>query len=165
MYGETHATEFLLKLICPEAKKMKTMLQLPEDAPYFYAEDYAPGHYNENCSATNTTGMNDVRKQFFVDTNGHRKLTPKKGTPRFGVGDQMHGWIKDRIHKQLAKLGAMSENDLTKMPATNLMRRGGHFVSSKAYKRCLTMFLYCLVVAMVRADIKKYAVRCLGRVL
>jgi hypothetical protein len=160
MYGTTRAKEFLPNFIGPEASKLKTLLQLRETEPYFYCEDHAPGHYHDNCSVTKETGLNEIRKAFFVETNGYRKLTPKRATPRFGVGDQIHGWIKDLIHKELARLGAMTDNDLTKMADISLLRNGGMFVTSKGYKRGATLFLYCLAVARVRAILmqKQYVV-------
>ena len=100
MYGATHAKEFLPQFIGPESRKLKTLLQLRPSDPYFYGEDHAPGHYFDNCSVTKETGLNAIRKDFFMKTNGHRKLTPKRGTPRFGVVDQIHSWIKDLIHEE-----------------------------------------------------------------
>ena len=52
MCCQTHAHEFLPNFIGPEAKKMNNALQLPEDAPWFYAEGHAPRHYHDNCSVT-----------------------------------------------------------------------------------------------------------------
>ena len=43
---------------------MKTVLQLPEDAPWFYAEDHAPGHYHDNCSVTKEKNLCSVRKEY-----------------------------------------------------------------------------------------------------
>ena len=155
MYGTTHAKEFLPNFIGPEASKLKTLLQLKDTDPYFYCEDHAPGHYHDNCSVTQDTGLGAIRKEFFVRTNGHRKLTPKCATPRFGVGDQIHGWIKSLIHKELALLGEMNENDLTKMPVQSLLRNGGMFVTTKGYKRGAHLFLYCIAVVRVRAILLK----------
>ena len=73
MYGATHAKEFLPDFIGPESRKLKTMLQLRASDPYFYGEDHAPGHYHDNCSVTKETGLNAIRKDFFLVTNGHRK--------------------------------------------------------------------------------------------
>ena len=76
-----------------------------------------------------------VYSDFFTETNGRRKLTPKKGTPRFGVGDQLHYWIKNLIHKELDRLGSMTPNDLTRMPDKALLRTGGLFVTTAGVKR------------------------------
>ena len=72
--------DFLPNFISPEAKKMNNALQLPKDAQWFYVEDSAPGHSQE-------------RKNFNINVD--RMVTPKNATPRFAVGDQMHGWIND----------------------------------------------------------------------
>ena len=153
--GSTHTHKFLPEYIASEAKQMKKILQLPDDAPYFYCEDHAPGHYHDGCTVTKEQGLCAIRKKFFRDTYGWRKLSPKKATPRLGVGDQMHGGIRDEIHKELAQLAALSKDDLTKMPEQSLMRKGGLFITGSGYKRCPTLFLYCLAVAKVRATLRE----------
>ena len=50
--GSTHANNFLPEYIASEAKQMKKILQLPDDAPYFYCEDHAPGHYHDLLGPT-----------------------------------------------------------------------------------------------------------------
>ena len=157
MYGTTHAREFLPNFVGREVSRMKRVLQLPEDSPYFYSEDHAPGHYRDQCSVTGDSGLNEIRKTFFTRTNGFRKLVVKNGTPQYMVGDQLHHIIKKWIHDALDKLKG-DEKDLTKLPETKLLRRGGLFVTQKGYKRGATLFLYCLAVAMARAKLSKYLV-------
>ena len=95
MYGATHAKEFLPQFIGPESCKLKTLLQLRPSDPYFYGEDHAPGHYHDNCSVTKETGLKAIHKDFFLATNGHRKLTrggerlDSESATRFTLGSRM----------------------------------------------------------------------------
>ena len=82
-------------------------------------------------------------------------LTAKRATPLFGVADQLHDWIKHLLHRELALLGKMPEDDLTKIPGKSLSRSGGMFAKKRGYKRGRTLFLYCLAVAKVRAILKQ----------
>ena len=90
VHGHTHVNSILNKYLAVEQKKMKEVLALDQSEPWFFGEDHAPGHYHDDCSVTKTTGLNQQRKDFFTSNNCWRKLTPKKGTPRYMVGDQLH---------------------------------------------------------------------------
>jgi len=149
--GSTHVDLVMKKYLGPESARMKRALSLDEGAPFFYGEDHAPGHYHDNCTVTKRNDLNAERKEFFTSVNAWRKLTPKKGTPRYMVGDQLHQVFKHRCHKRLEWLIGNSKDLMHLRFVKDLCRRGGLFLTTKGYQRGPTLFLFCLAVAIERS--------------
>ena len=112
VYGQSHVQLILKKYLDAEQRRMKEVLALDQGEPWFFGEDHAPGHYHDACSVTKDSGLNEKRQDFFISSDVWRKLTPKKGTPRYMVGDQLHQIFKHRVQQRLEWLIG-HEKDLT----------------------------------------------------
>ena len=73
----------------------------------------------------------------------------------YRVGDRLHHIIKVWVHKELERLGSMHPGDLTKIPETALLRRGGMFVTAWGCNRGPRLLLYCLAAAIVRKKLQQ----------
>ena len=83
---------------------------------------------------------------------------PKRGTPHYMVGDQLHHIFKGRVHKRMEWLIG-HEKDLTCLDfLCDLFHRGGIFVSAAGVQRCPPLFLFCLAVAIERSLFPQYLV-------
>ena len=155
--GATHIDIVYNRYLKTEVPKMKEMLGLDQSEPWFYGEDHATGHYFDK-SKCGRRGINNQRQQFFKSNNGWRKLTPKKGTPRYMVGDQLHHVFKVRVHKRLDYLMGV-QKDLKKCKEMeDLYSRGGIFVTASGVNRAPPMYLYCLAVAIEKCYLTKHMV-------